>query len=251
MENNTATTRILVVPCYNEASRLDVERWVQFAVSGPAKVLFVDDGSRDETLTILGAMQKRAPDRIDVLHLSLNGGKGEAVRAGLRRAIELGASEIGYSDADLATPPEELTRLFDTLGRRSELIGVIGSRVKTLGTHIERRPVRHYLGRVFATGAAVALGRAVYDTQCGAKVFRLGPSLTRALEKPFVSRWAFDVELLSRLFEGVPEDAPELVHELPLRTWLHMPGSKLSASGMLKASIDLARIGWNVRRSQR
>ena len=244
-----AASRILVVPCYNEAGRLEVERWVRFAEEGPAKILFVDDGSRDDTLRVLGAMHERSPERIETLHLSLNAGKGEAVRAGLKRGIELGAEAIGYSDADLATPPEEITRLFEALDDEPALLGVIGSRIKTLGTHIERRALRHYLGRVFATGAAVALGRPVYDTQCGAKVFRVGPVLERALEEPFVSRWAFDVELLARLFEGAPAGA-DVIHELPLRTWVHVAGSKLKASGMLKASLDLARIGWKTRRAR-
>jgi glycosyltransferase involved in cell wall biosynthesis len=242
-------SRILVVPCYNEASRLDVERWVRFAEGGPAKILFVDDGSRDDTLRVLGAMHERSPERVEVLHLSMNGGKGEAVRAGLRRAIELACDVVGYSDADLATPPDEIARLFEALDEEPELLGVIGSRIKTLGTHIERRAMRHYLGRVFATGAAVALGRPVYDTQCGAKVFRAGATLARAIEEPFVSRWAFDVELLARLFEGAPADSA-VIHELPLRTWVHVAGSKLSASGMVKASLDLARIGWKRRRGR-
>lgn len=241
-------TRILVVPCYNEAARLDVERWLRFAREGDAHVLFVDDGSRDETLRVLSELAARAPERISVLHLSLNGGKGEAVRAGLRRAIELGAAEVGYSDADFATPPDEFTRLWAALEETPTLVGVIGSRVKTLGTTIDRRIVRHYLGRVFATGASIALGRAVYDTQCGAKVFRVGPPLEHALRDAFVSRWAFDVELLARIFQAVPDGA-DVIHELPLRTWVHVAGSKLRPSGMLQASFDLARIGWSRHRA--
>lgn len=243
-------TRILVVPCYNEAARLDVERWLRFACEGDARALFVDDGSRDDTLGVLSEMAKRAPKRVSVLHLSVNGGKGEAVRAGLRRAIELGADEVGYSDADFATPPEEFGRLWAALEETPSLVGVIGSRVKTLGTTIDRRIVRHYLGRVFATGASIALGRAVYDTQCGAKVFRVGPPLVAALEQPFVSRWAFDVELLARIFQSVPPNA-DIIHELPLRTWVHVAGSKLKPSGMLQASFDLARIGWSRHRAER
>jgi dolichyl-phosphate beta-glucosyltransferase len=239
-------SRTLVVPCYNEAGRLDAERWLRLAGHSNIKLLFVDDGSRDETRKVLEALRDRSEGTADVLALPRNVGKGEAVRAGLRRAIDMGATEVGYSDADFATPPDEIARLFDALAQSPKLVGIIGSRINYLGTRIRRRALRHYLGRVFATGAATALGREVYDTQCGAKVFRVGPPLERALREPFFSRWAFDVELLARLFEGT-DNAHDVVEEMPLRSWVHVSGSKLSAGGMMKASLDLAKIAWRYR----
>ena len=78
---------------------------------------------------------------------------------------------IGYLDADLATPLEEipyLLRFFD-----EEYEAVIGSRVKRLGTQIHRKLPRHYMGRIFATLASVMLNIKAYDSQCGAKFFKL------------------------------------------------------------------------------
>ena len=65
------------------------------------------------------------------------------------------------------------------------------------------RRARHYVGRLFATASSLILDMTVYDTQCGAKVLRAGPALRAALATPFHSRWAFDVELLGRLHNGV------------------------------------------------
>lgn len=232
--------RTLIVPCYNEASRLDTGAWTAVAKAGLLRLIFVDDGSSDATFEVLGAIERSAPEAVRVVRLPKNVGKGEAVRVGLTVAMNAGDELVGYADADLATPPEEVLRLFEALAEAPHLVAVIGSRINYLGTNIRRRPSRHYLGRVFATAAATALGREIYDTQCGAKVFRTGPLLAAALSLPFVSRWAFDVELLGRIFDGSPTRAT--VAELPLRTWTHVGGSKLHPIAMVKATTDLVRI---------
>ena len=92
-----------------------------------------------------------------------------------------------------------MARLVDTLADDEHLQVVIGSRVGLLGHDIDRSLRRHYLGRIFATVSSAVLDLPVYDTQCGAKAFRVTPALRAALADPFTSRWAFDVELLGRL----------------------------------------------------
>jgi hypothetical protein len=100
---------------------------------------------------------------------------------------------------------------------------VIGSRVQLLGRRITRSTVRHYAGRIFATCASLVLGLPVYDTQCGAKLFRATPVLACILDRPFTSHWIFaDVELLARYLDAARTDghrAPELIYELALKTW--------------------------------
>jgi dolichyl-phosphate beta-glucosyltransferase len=82
---------------------------------------------------------------------------------------------------------------------------------------------------VFATFASLTLRLPVYDTQCGAKLFRRTDALRRALDRPFRSRWIFDVELIDRLLQGGPGVAPlspRDLEELPLRSWRDVSGSK-------------------------
>jgi len=178
---------VLIVPCYNEAERFDPEGFEALLRPADRALLFVNDGSTDGTGGRLDDFCMKFPTRAGVLPLPRNEGKGEAVRLGLRRAIEQGATIAGYVDADLATPPEEVSRLVDALDREG-VSAVIGSRIRFLGAHIERSAARHYIGRVFATFAALVLRVPVYDTQCGAKIFRRTPALERALADPFVSR---------------------------------------------------------------
>jgi glycosyltransferase involved in cell wall biosynthesis len=242
-----------VVPCYNEAARLDVDRWVEFArASEDAGLLFVDDGSKDRTAEVLADLVRQVPHRIRAVRLAANQGKAGAVRAGILVALAGEPTFVGFWDADLATPLSAVERFIAALHARPHLVGVIGARVKLLGTNIERSALRHYLGRVFATAAAIVLRLAVYDTQCGAKLFRNGPLLRTALGAPFRSRWAFDVELLARLEQAAelagPRPASDLVIELALEEWRDVGGSKLAAHAMVRAALDLAFVRRNARR---
>jgi len=241
-----APTCTLVVPCFNEAARLDPDLFDALVAAADARVLAVDDGSTDDTAALLDKLVGSDPERYGVLALGSNRGKGEAVRRGLLAALDAGAELVGYCDADFATPPDEVARLVATL-RADESIGaVLGSRVALMGSDIRRSPFRHYSGRLFATAGSLVLGVPVYDTQCGAKVFRVTDALRQALATPFVSRWAFDVELLGRLMHG-PAGRGRFV-ELPLRRWREPGGSKLTTRAGIRAAADLARIHRVLRR---
>jgi glycosyltransferase involved in cell wall biosynthesis len=240
----------LVIPCYNEAERLDPVALAQLLDDPNVSVLFVDDGSVDDTSLRLEQIASAHPDRMFVLTLEQNCGKAEAVRRGLLDACRSGAAVVGYLDADLATSPAEILRLVRVLHERSASV-VIGARIALLGRDIDRSPSRHYLGRVFATFASMALRMPVYDTQCGAKVMRVTPALLAALDEPFMSRWAFDVELIGRLLrgsKGIAPIPPEYFHEEPLLAWRDVKGSKLSTGHMARALYDLGRIARTLRK---
>jgi dolichyl-phosphate beta-glucosyltransferase len=231
----------VVVPCFNEAARINPSAFVAMTSVPNMSVLFVDDGSADGTAQLL-ENATREVESVSVLRLEQNRGKGEAVRAGMLNAIERGAEVVGYLDADGATSPEEWLRLAGVLEANPGVDAVLGSRVAMLGYAIQRRWFRHYFGRVFATFAAVAVGQRVYDTQCGAKVFGVTPRLVAALEQPFRTRWVFDVELLQRLLapcSAAEQTTPVNVIEEPLRAWVDRPGSSLSVAGTLRAVLDV------------
>jgi glycosyltransferase involved in cell wall biosynthesis len=237
----------IVVPCYDEAQRLRPDAFLRACQATPGlHFLFVDDGSRDATPSVLRELAAHEPGRLAVLALPENRGKAEAVRAGLREAFSRGHDYVGWWDADLATPLEEIGRFVAALEAAPEREIVFGARIQMLGCEIERSAARHYLGRVFATAASYVLGLPVYDTQCGAKLLRGTPALAALFEEPFTSRWVFEVELLARLIRarrragGRP--AAESVLELPLLVWRDVPGSKVRPSDFVRGLAALLRI---------
>ena len=235
---------VVVVPCFNEEDRLDEDAFLALGRHPAVSLLFVDDGSRDATPDVLARMAK-AGAHTAVLTLDHNTGKAEAVRRGILRALDDGPQAVAYYDADLATPPDQLVRLIAILAARPDLVAVLGSRVARLGGAIDRRALRHYLGRAYATMASLALGITVYDTQCGAKVFRVTDALAAAVAEPFRSTWAFDVELLHRLLAGGPDAEPVTAGALleePLEHWRDVGGSKLRLGAALRALADLVVI---------
>jgi dolichyl-phosphate beta-glucosyltransferase len=244
----------IVVPCYNEAERLNSAAFIAVLGDDPdLHLIFVDDGSHDTTFRVLESVRTHASDRITVIRLTENSGKAEAVRAGLIRALADGAAIVGYLDADLATPADEMGRLLARL-RSSNAVVLLGSRVALLGRQIERKPLRHYLGRIFASVASLVLRVPVYDTQCGAKLFRRTPALEAALAEPFLSRWLFDVELLGRILVPHPGvvslQAGEICEE-PLLVWRDVPGSKLRPKHFALAVVDMRRIAVDLSRRRR
>ena len=233
----------IVVPCYNEGQRLPVRQFQEYVCSFDVDFLFVDDGSRDNTLEVLESLRTVRPDRVTIIPQPRNRGKAEAVRSGICFALDRQYDFAGFWDADLATPLSEIPEFMQLLVERPELDMVFGSRVKLLGRHVERKAARHYLGRVFATFISVMLGLPIYDSQCGAKIFRIGPTTRGLFEPAFLSRWVFDVEILARYLAQVGTTAATAsIYEFPLHSWVDVGGSKLKATDFLVAFRDVLRI---------
>jgi glycosyltransferase involved in cell wall biosynthesis len=238
---------IVVIPCYNEAERFHAQRFAGAAQGDPSlSFLLVDDGSRDATRAILQRLSEQLPAQISVLGLERNSGKAEAVRLGLQAAFERSPAVVAYFDADLATPLEELAPMRALFEERPELQAALGSRVGLLGSDVVRTPTRHYLGRIFASVASLLLDLNVYDTQCGAKLFRNSAAVRDIFGEPFSVSWTFDVEVLARLAklarEGTIAPLARSAMEYPLRRWRDVSGSKLKPAAALKAGAELATL---------
>ena len=119
-----------IIPCHNEANRLDRNAVEAFVQSTPTiDLMMVDDGSDDATADILQALKNTTIDRLHVLCLPSNQGKAKAVRAGVQAVLALNRFDVvGFCDADLATPLSEMVRLSDMIER----FGIVSSSKRSL-----------------------------------------------------------------------------------------------------------------------
>jgi dolichyl-phosphate beta-glucosyltransferase len=225
----------VVIPAYNEATRLPglFEQLADYLRSDAARAAgldvqfcIVDDGSRQEQFATSERLVREFEfgTAVRLVRLGVNQGKGAAIRTGFRIGLAEGFDYLGFMDADCAVSVPEAHRALVylvTAHRDAGVAGVIGSRVCMLGRSVVRNPLRHYLGRVFATFVSEWFNQAVYDTQCGLKIFER-ETLQRHLETPNDDRWVWDTQLLlAMLYAG------ERIHELPV-DWRETGGSKLS-----------------------
>lgn len=229
---------VLVVPCYNEEKRLDLEAFEEGA-QGEIQILFTDDGSKDRTVERIEKFIVGKPN-LHVHRCPKNGGKAAAVREGMlhisQHPVLSTAEWVGFWDADLATPLWEVPNMLQYAELyHTPVDSIWGSRVYRLGSRIVRSAKRHYLGRGFATVIGVLLKVESYDSQCGAKLFRR-EHLEKAFGEPFLSNWIFDVEILLRLKR-------HNIIEYPLRAWEDVPGSKVKIyKEILRVFRDILRI---------
>ena len=224
----------IVIPAYNESKRLNMN---EFRSHQDISFLFVDDGSTDNTVSKIEEMRL---DNVKVIRLPINQGKAEAVRHGMLSIQKIfpNLDWIGFWDADLATPLDEIKNAINYSSIfYNNTDSIWCSRLSRLGSSIKRSYLRHLLGRFFITFISLIFNEKVYDSQCGAKLFRTNV-VTALFEEPFISRWIFDIEILRR-----SKISNIKIVEYPLLNWQDISGSKLNIiKTSLRIFLDIYKI---------
>lgn len=116
----------VVIPVYNEQENLPalLPRLLPVldGLGRPYEVLFVDDGSRDGSLSILRSFVDAHPGKIRALELSRNFGQHPAILAAFQRAR---GRVVVTLDADLQNPPEEIPKLLARIDEGYDVVGGI------------------------------------------------------------------------------------------------------------------------------
>ena len=233
----------IIIPCYNEADRLDANKFTEYLSQNThVHFYFIDDGSTDNTILIINGIISKFSNNVTILRNESNKGKAESVRLGVIESIAMNHDFIGYLDADLATPIDEIDHLLNIIKSDTNKEVVFASRIQLAGNEIKRNYFRHFIGRLFATCVSFFLKIKIYDTQCGAKIFSKKICDDIFYDK-FISPWLFDVELFARLLNvyGM-EKTIQMSYEHPVSKWIDIDGSKVKPIFFLKAPFELLKI---------
>ena len=204
----------IILPAYNEEQRLEpaldelfgyLRRRADRGREGApgaghlppsVHVLVVDDGSTDGTAALVRARPEAGKGAegdgptLELLAVS-HGGKGAAVRAGM---LAVDTDVVIFTDADLATPADQIPILYEILHDHDI---ALGSRIQPDGRDMRRsQPAyRRFLGRAFHALASVWAVGPVQDTQCGFKGF--GREAAHDLfGRQVITSIVFDVEII-------------------------------------------------------
>jgi glycosyltransferase involved in cell wall biosynthesis len=213
----------IIIPCYNEALRLQPSSYTSFLTNHPDVVIFfVDDGSKDGTIKILQGIAKVATLQVKIISNQKRKGKAYSIRKGLIEAMKVRFSYYGYVDADLSAPLNEFYRLYMIAVNEGKDF-ILGSRIKILNADIYRSFFRHIVGRSIATIIDWKFRLGIYDTQCGCKIFsyQIIPIVTG---QPFKTKWFFDVEILVLIKKN---SLLKKGSEIPLLEWKNVGRSKI------------------------
>ena len=228
----------IIIPAYNEDARIETTlRKIRDFIATrnwDAEVIVVNDGSTDETVSIV---EKYASTyaRLKLVDNRENRGKGYSVRNGMLHAA---GELLLFSDADLSSPIEEALKLFEAISQGADV--AIGSRWVQAKLQTQRQPLyRQVFGRIFNRLLRTMLALPFKDTQCGFKAFT-----RRAAQSIFplqqIEGWGFDPEVLF-----LARRLGFKIVEVPV-AWAHREGTRISPlSDGPKMLFEMITVWWN------
>jgi dolichyl-phosphate beta-glucosyltransferase len=186
----------IIIPCYNEEKRFKKKEWIKYICSrNDYHFFFVDDGSTDNTLTMLNVISLELSN-VTILKSKRNIGKGPIIRFAVM-AIDIKLYDyVSFIDADLEIPLSQIDALYKKLlaNPKSQMCLTYRSfnnenkkYIRTIGSKIVRK----------LSSKIIKISDSIEDTQCGCKMF--SKEVIHIFDEPFISKWLFDIELILRV----------------------------------------------------
>ena len=229
----------IIFPIYNEQNRieksfLDIEKFIETNTIFDLEIIFVNDGSNDETdYKIKDFIKKKNSDLYQYFYSKNNMGKGHALKIGVKQAKK---DWVLTSDIDLSVPLNQINEWFKEYNIEENSNEVfIGSR-NIKNSKVVKKAYRFVLGTIFSNLIKFLFKIEIKDTQCGFKLYRkeVAKKIFNELE---TLGFAHDIELIQRI-----NNLKINIKELPI-TWTHKPESKLNILlDPIKMILDIIKI---------
>ncbi len=239
MTSSSNQDLFMIVPCFNEEKRINLDYWNKLSVIPNVHWIFVNDGSSDGTKSLLNQISNSS-----VINLERNYGKAEAIRKGISDSFDKNPAEMfqfGYLDADSAFDFEDIKNVIKiSFSKESTYDSYWGSRVALSGRNITRNNIRHILSRILITIFGYRMGNLPYDPQTGFKIFKFNNEQMAIFDKNFKTKWFVDLEILLRFKALNGKDMK--TWEEPVNTWKDIEGSKIRGLEIFTVFRDLIKI---------
>ena len=238
--NNKNNKIIIVIPCFNEAQRLDLSYFNKLSRIQNTMWVFVDDGSTDSTSKILKNYSKKK-NTINV-RINHNVGKSNAIAYGMNYAFSKisDIGWIGFLDSDGAFATSDVERIIKMTSSSKKYDALYTSRVKMAGRDIRRNNTRHIIARLITSLFGLVWKDIPYDTQSGFKLYRYSDNFNSIFIKLFKTKWFFDIELSIRYSKYKKKNIH--VWEEPVSSWIDIPGSKINYRQSMRIVLEVIYI---------
>jgi len=224
----------VIIPAYNEAERIpltliDVDKHLSLA-KYPYEIIVVNDGSLDDTATVVEHFTKMIPN-LQLTGYEQNRGKGGAVRFGM---LEAKGRYRLLMDADNSTSVDHFDKMIPFFEEGYDV--VICSRA-----HKESKltPPQGFLRQILGKGGNLIIQALVlpgiWDTQCGFKAFS-GEAAEQIFPLQRITGWGFDVEIL-----GIAKHLGYKIKQIPV-VWVNDTASHVGASAYIKTLLETLRV---------
>ncbi len=228
---NSSTKTLMLVPCFNEGNRINVDYWNEILIRSSFEWLFINDGSTDDTFDKLQGIKD-----CKVLNLPRNLGKAEALRKGVQFGLAENNhtfSSIGFIDADDAFSINDIVAIYEKFNSLDDSFDSLWvSRVALAGRNILRDEKRHIISRIIVTVLGSMYKDLPYDPQAGFKIFRINDQFIKIFENNFKTRWFIDLEILLR-FQKL-NSRKMIIWEEVANYWRDIPDSKIQGKEILR-----------------
>jgi glycosyltransferase involved in cell wall biosynthesis len=182
----------VLIPVYNHEHAIGPT--LDAVLEHDCAVLLVDDGSDESCARVLVELQARHADRVELLRLPQNGGKGAAVKAGLRALLAAGYSHALQVDADGQHDIGDMPRLLQAARRHPHSLV---SGYPEFDADVPRmRFYCRYLTHVWVWINTLSLD--IRDSMCGFRVYPLAAVVAMLEQEPCGDYMDFDIQVMVR-----------------------------------------------------